>query len=964
MNNQIENIDNLSNIFDEIGPETFYMKEKITNFYFPTKFRISFKGCFVAISKDGGLVALCKKKSFLDTQKNTKINTNVIVMNQNAKNIISIPINWNYSNRWIVSLDFTENEKLYGICNDGTIYKFDTVTEEAKEILTSKLFQQEKIEKALFIEKGFVALTCSGTFYYVKEFKKMNPISIFQISSILEFSNDVDFIAIPPTASRSGKLELLFTNEKGDGVVHVMEQPKGFNYSIVPTNNENILEINGVSILEDNELKPYYYKNNNDDENTINTNSSDTKDKIKDSIGKIIAMAISPLYNQIALYNNQGKVYLFSSQFDRKRKETKFEIDENLTENQKNEQKAIIQFCKDYQFLFCGEDAIALSGQRFIMITSALGKTLSYQIVEGRELEAIQGAIFSKCISEVDGLRFATNDGMFLISKVNNDLYGTCFTFSDCPSKKLLKAYKSDLMKEANFDKQIRKIYNVLPDAILSLANASANVFWIENEEDGNNRKEAQLFMLKAAQLGKYFLQEGNFNFDKFIEICKNIRIINELRNNEDIPLFITYSEYENLTNNALIQKIMSHHNYNLAFRVSKYLGYDTDIIKIYQKWACCKIKKLNEFSSKSDQMKLYNNIMDKLSNVKKISYIKLAKKAFKCNQNDLGMKFLELEKSILAKIPQYLSHSKWDKALELSYETYDSDIIESALSKIADFNIVDRDFIEKIKNVQNIRYNVVDYLKKNRPIYIEDYLESQEDYEELMFYELENYFKTNKIEEKKKHLKSAKEYQKKIDKNNSNNKFYLTYVTELEKSVSFKKECMDFDRNIIKKNYIESFDNSIYDCYQLGAKEGNEKKIKWIEGQNKNYELDQKKMSIMKIRALAENGNIDKVDKMIKESSLKKLNLTPLNMAEFYFEYKNYNLAVEYIKQINNNNYFDYKVDMLIYMEKYEDALDIIISSKNTDKIPDLVNDVLIKKPSLQSLVKELCEKYKVNLN
>ena len=61
-------------------------------------------------------------------------------------------------------------------------------------------------------------------------------------------------------------------------------------------------------------------------------------------------------------------------------------------------------------------------------------------------------------------------------------------------------------------------------------------------------------------------------------------------------------------------------------------------------------------------------------------------------------MKFLEHEKSILAKIPQYLNHNKWDKALELSYETYDSDILATALNKIAVGYNINLDFINKIK--------------------------------------------------------------------------------------------------------------------------------------------------------------------------------------------------------------------------------------------------------------------------
>ena len=64
MYDQIEHIENLANNFDEMGPEYAFIKEKITNFNFPTKFKISFQGCHIAISKNGGLIAICKKMSF------------------------------------------------------------------------------------------------------------------------------------------------------------------------------------------------------------------------------------------------------------------------------------------------------------------------------------------------------------------------------------------------------------------------------------------------------------------------------------------------------------------------------------------------------------------------------------------------------------------------------------------------------------------------------------------------------------------------------------------------------------------------------------------------------------------------------------------------------------------------------------------------------------------------------------
>ena len=965
MDDQIENIENISNNFDSMGEKMFFMNQKISSFKSSNNLKINFEGCHVAISRNGGLIGVCKKRSFLDTQKDSKVNKNILVFQQNMENFKLIPITWNYNQRWIIAIDFLNNEKLFGICNDGVIYQFDHLLLKAKEKPTSQVFKQEQIYKAKFIDKGFIALTVTGTFYYVKDISNITPISIFQIKSLLEFSLDVDFIGIPSYASKSGKFELLFTNEKGNGVIHVTEQPKGYIHTLLPIETENgtDLTINGIFLLENKKLETYIKKIDENliqkDENNVEKIQKNTKNG---SVGKIISLAISPSYSNFALLNNDGTAYIFSTQVDdkeeEKRKEIKFKVSPDLSESDENEQKSLIKFGnKNYQFLFCGEDSLAISGEKYILLASIYKETLSYKINGGNS--KLKLSVNSKCIQEIDGIRFITNEGIFLISKVCNEVYKICYPFSKDSGKKLLIAYKSDLCKEADCDKEIRDIMKDMPNAIITLAIAAANLFWVETDSD-NNFKDIQLYMLKAAQLGKCFVNSEEFNFDKFVDICKNIRIINDLRNNKECPLFMTYKEYESLDINDLIKKILGLHNYKLAFRICKYLEYD--VKKVYQKWACCKINKLDDIATKEDQNKLYDQIIDVLNDIKNISYIKLAKTAFKCKQNELGMKFLEKEKSILAKIPQYINHKKYNKALELASETYDSEIISRTLNEILDFNEIDDIFIEKIRNVKNIEFNIIDYLKKNKKEeYIENYYEANGNFEELMHKELEFFFTSNKLSEKKKHLKRAKEYQKKIDKNNINNKFYLTYLTELEKSIEFKKGCVDIEKNIIKKNNIEYFDNSIYDCYKAGVKANQNK---YIEQQNKNFELNSKKMAIMKIRAMAEKGDILLVDKMVKESSLKKLNLTPLNLAELFIEYKKYDLAVEYIKQMNNSYYFDYKIQMLMHIGKYEDALDVIIGSKNMDQIPNLVNDILAKKPDLQNKVTELCKQYRVNLN
>ena len=59
-----------------------------------------------------------------------------------------------------------------------------------------------------------------------------------------------------------------------------------------------------------------------------------------------------------------------------------------------------------------------------------------------------------------------------------------------------------------------------------------------ENEEQS---KEIQLFLLKVAIYGKYFVDKDSFNFNKFNTTCKDIRVINQLRNDENCPRYYRY---------------------------------------------------------------------------------------------------------------------------------------------------------------------------------------------------------------------------------------------------------------------------------------------------------------------------------------------------------------------------------------------------------------------------------------
>ena len=952
MEDILEKTDSINNNFEKTEGVNYFMKEQIVTFDRPEK--IDYKECHVAICPNGGLVAICKKKNFLDISKGSRLNDNILIMYQNAKQKIYIPINWEYNKRWIVYLDFNENEKLYGICNDGTIYKMDMVTQRALLVSSNHKFEKDNIIKAKFFMNGFISLTINGNFYYSKNIKFPESTLILSPECGIKYSNEIDFFCIPSDISYSKKIELYINNSSGDGVFQIILNDINTDY--LP-DNSNI----EICIINENNPEPY--------SSSINFSHSNK------SIGKICAMALSPNKKQIAFYNNKTHcAFVFPSTFDSPRKIIKFSTEDTLMDTEKESQDAVLSFKNVCQFLFCGEEALALSGLKYILICGLTenSKTIIYTL-GNNEIQSLFGVedSYCKCISEVDGMRYICNEGTFLISKVSNELFNTCYIFSDNCSKKLLQAYKKYVDKQPYCDKDIRQILPQLPEAINSLQIASANLFWLKDDrsEDKKDKKILQLEYLRAAQYGKTFLQKEEFNFNKFNEICRDIKIINNLRNHPWQPRYITYDEYKSMKN--LIPKILSQQNFSLASKIAHYFDFNKELI--YQKYSISNIKKLPYGCSKEEEEKLYTILYYKLKDIPNISYITIAKKAFKYDKNEIGMKFLEHEKSILIKIPQYIEHCKWDKALFLAYETCDKNVLDTVFDKMIKIEGIDKftsiiskhpkiyhpaiEFIQDYINEYDIE--IEDSNEGKKKLNVETFLLGLKALDDYFYYLLEKFFKSNSILERRKYVKKAKQLlnNKCITSPNFNYKFYKNYLNDLDSSLDFKANCMEKKVNIIRRTDLNSFDNSMYDCYMLGVKSD---KYEWIETQNKKiFEMGNKKLSYLRLKGFAEAGKTNLIEETIKKYTLKKLGLSPLLVAELYMEYKEYDKAVEYIKQIKDNQFFNYKIDMLKHMEKYVDALEVIISDKDYDKNIFMINDILNKRPDLKQKAEELFRKY-----
>ncbi len=334
------------------------------------------------------------------------------------------------------------------------------------------------------------------------------------------------------------------------------------------------------------------------------------------------------------------------------------------------------------------------------------------------------------------------------------------------------------------------------------------------------------MYLLKAAQHGKTFLTKDEFNFNHFVSVCRDLRILNNMRT-FDNPRFITYDQYKRLEPKELIDRLIKSQNFFLANEISLFLN--LKIRKVYQKWAIAKIKSLPNGLTANEEIEYYNEIQRKLNEITGISYIKLAKKAFKYRKEEIGIKFLENERSILTKIPQYVELRKWEKALELAFETYDSNILYTVIDKIMLNEPIEtfKQIVSKYKRAEPI---VMEYLKNHHEGLVKEFLEMKKNPETLFMYHIENFFRSSTIDERRRNIKEAKSYLKQMELNKDPDfKFYKTYIEDIEKSMFFKRDLLNED--IIRQTDITNFDNSTMDVYKIMIKS---EKMGLVESKNK----------------------------------------------------------------------------------------------------------------------------------
>ena len=941
-------------VYSQNYSENYYIVDKMTKNSYVQANKLNFKYLFVTICKNGGLIAMCKTPDYF-ISKDNPLNKHLIVMHQDSGTVYKI---WNsdlFTKRKLVGLEFNDKEQLYAFCDDGEIFKVDILRKQVIQLPLNYIqLQNEKILKVKPFEKGFIILTGAGTIFYLKDLKNKEESLEFMVSlrdnlKIKEFQ-DCDFLAIPSEQTeKDSDEEILVMKPNQEGVYLIKKIKSSGSQFMVKSRKQDYSDMKlNVLFLNSSNIEKFDTKlhqiDNEDLENQLNENLR---------FGPISGFAISNSKKKIALYVSKKKsVYMFSSnipskgRLNFKKYQFKFEFDEFEPEDNIKEKNKILNF-NNKELVFLNDDCVAICGGRWVVMINEKGDTLIEEICNEKDKNDISKTddyVYCKSVSEVDGFRLLTKEEVSLFRKLPEDLKPVYNHFNTTPAKILLSSYEKYLAKDPFSNDELREIKDNLSDSIFCLAKAAGYLYWVEKEQDTHAKKELQTYFLKAANYGKCIFGKAEFNFDRFNNLLMDLRIINALRNYEKQSRFLTLEEYKCLVSDSsdgILKKTMRQLNFKLAFEIAKFMGLPER--DVYLKYAIKKIQKIEiEDSKEADEV--YSELIPMLKKLENISYIDIAKKCFKYKKFKLGKKFLENEKSSLVKIPQYLELKDWNKAIKLAIESNDINAItvvldnvykvEQETAKIKDDAVNDQ-FVFYLAQYPNIKIQVINYLKKtNKLKTLQAYLIEIKDTEELFYFTIENFFQSKTKNEREEILKQLKSY--KFEKSD-NKKFFENYISDLESSLKFKKECLE--KGIYTKNDTTNFDNSIFDCFEKAIPT----EFDWVLKQNHNYfKLSNRKITILRFKQLFKNKKIDEIENIINKEGIKKLDISYVKIAKMFFDNGNREKALEYAQKENNELLVEEKVDILIKLEKYIEAAEAALKIKDRDKFEEIFDNKL----------------------
>lgn len=266
--------------------------------------------------------------------------------------------------------------------------------------------------------------------------------------------------------------------------------------------------------------------------------------------------------------------------------------------------------------------------------------------------------------AEHDGARLITNDFCEFLERVPDDTLQAFGAASESsPASILLDAVRQLELQSPKADDYIQLIRPNLTEAVDTCVNAAGREF----------NPQWQKRLLKAASFGKSVLDI--YNSDEFVDMCETLRVLNAVRGYE-IGMPLSFEQYQRLTPERLIQRLIQRHEYLLALKIAGYLKLPTD--RIYVSWASTKVR-----VGAQDDDTICRLVVERLSGKPGISFEEIARAAYHEGRSRLATELLNHEPRGGRQVPLLLDMEEDELALDKAIESGDTDLILFVLTKL-----------------------------------------------------------------------------------------------------------------------------------------------------------------------------------------------------------------------------------------------------------------------------------------
>ncbi|XP_065372038.1 vacuolar protein sorting-associated protein 16 homolog [Calliphora vicina] len=367
-----------------------------------------------------------------------------------------------------------------------------------------------------------------------------------------------------------------------------------------------------------------------------------TRNLIDKPFERIILMSVSYNHQNLALYTNNGLLWMGS--VDMKQKYCEFDT------GRKDMPKQIewIMNVDNSQ-----SDAVVIAYNSFLLVVNRNGD---------KNLFSYDPAIF--LVAEMDGVRILTNNTHEMVQKLPKCVQNIFAINSQEPSSFLFEAQKKFQEKSHQSDEYLSLFRDRMDEAVYECIEAAGYEFCTETQK----------CLMRTAYFGKGFI--NSHNPDEYIKMLRILRVLNGLRHPK-IAMPLTIKQFLHLKPDVILGRLVFRKHYAIAIQVAKHLKLPESWI--LEHWAYHKV-----INDKNDH-EVARKITEKFKNpsVEGISFCNIAEKAHAAGRDELAIKLLELEPRASLQVPLLLKLGKYDRAVQSATQSGDTELVATILLEI-----------------------------------------------------------------------------------------------------------------------------------------------------------------------------------------------------------------------------------------------------------------------------------------